>query len=98
MRSGCGGAQERILIRGGQFGELCQALGHSRDVPQLNQVLRLEDVHHPVAPDLPDDGLHSVQGGVLERERGVRRPESDEPETGHSPRPSCRQSVPGGPS
>ena len=65
MRSGCGGAQERILIRGSQFGELGQTLGHGRDVPQLNEVLRLEHVHHPVPPDLSDDGLHSVQGGIL---------------------------------
>ena len=64
-----GGAQQRILIRGSQFGELGQALGHSWDVPQLNQVLRLEHFHHSVAPDLSDDGLHSVQGRVLQRER-----------------------------
>ena len=67
-RGGCGGAEQRILIRGSQFGELGQTLGHSRDVPQLNQVHRLEHVHHPVAPDLSDDGLHSVQGRVLERQ------------------------------
>ena len=62
---GGGGAQERILIRGGQFGELRQTLGHRWDVPQLYQVLGLEDLHHPVAADLSDDGLHSVQGRVL---------------------------------
>ena len=64
---GGGGAEERILIRGGQFGELCQALGHCRDVPQLYQVLGLEHLHHPVPPDLSDDGLHSVQGRVLQK-------------------------------
>ena len=66
---GGGGAQERILIRGGQFGELRQTLGHRWDVPQLYQVLRLEDLHHPVPADLSDDGLHSVQGRGLEKER-----------------------------
>ena len=66
---GGGGAEERILIRGGQFGELRQTFGHRWDVPQLYQVLRLEDLHHPVAADLSDDGLHSVQGRVLEIER-----------------------------
>ena len=65
---GCGGAEQRILIRCSQFGELGQTLGHSRDVPQLNKIFRLEHVNNSVAPDLSDDGLHSVQGRVLERE------------------------------
>ena len=64
-----GGAQQRILIRGSQFGELGQALGDGRDVSQLNEVLRLEHVHHPVPPDLSDDGLHSVQCWILGRDQ-----------------------------
>ena len=48
-----------------QFGQLGEALGDAGDVAQLQQVFRLEHVHHAVAPDLPDHRLHPVQRGVL---------------------------------
>ena len=58
------GAEKTSLVRGRQLRQLRQHLRHLRDVPQLLQVLRLEDVDHAVAPDLPDDGVDAVEDGV----------------------------------
>ena len=48
-----------------QFRKLSEAPGDLGDVPEHEEVLRLEDVDHAVAPDLTDNGLDAVPSRVL---------------------------------
>jgi len=47
-----------------QSHELCDASGDKRNVPALNEILRLEHLRDPVPPHLVDDRLHSGQDRI----------------------------------